>query len=398
MRSSQNAHPSLQFDLQAINDRFWRLLPAGFYYKTFMAPARWWGFYERMIRRAAGMGQAPEGPDPDRYDHRHEHCDLLIIGAGPAGLAAAQIAGRAGARVILADEQDRPGGHLLSEPDGRHWIDRQVSALAAMDNVTVLRRATVFGAYHDNFFGLVERVTEHLPPDRRPRFAPRQRFWQIRARQAIMATGMLERHLVFHLNDRPGIMLAGAVRRYLHRHGVLAGRRPVIATNNNSAWQTAFDLAEAGARPAAIVDTRHAPPATLRKRAATLGIEVLAGHSLTGTRGRHHIRSVTVRPMNADGRLGASGSRRLRCDLLCVSGGWNPVVHLFSHRKGPLAFDDKLASFVPAQKSIAGMHAVGGAAGYSRIDEAVADAATTARKALAEIGLEAAPFERPETT
>ncbi|MFU8876747.1 MAG: sarcosine oxidase subunit alpha family protein [Wenzhouxiangellaceae bacterium] len=394
---SQNVQPSLQFDLQAINDLFWRLMPAGFYYKTFMAPARWWALYEHMIRRAAGMGEAPAAPDPDRYDHRHEHCDLLIVGGGPAGLVAAQIAGRAGARVILADEQDRFGGHLLSEPGCRQWIDRQVSALEAMDNVTALTRATVFGAYHDNFFGLVERVTEHLPPDRRPRFAPRQRFWQIRARQAIMATGMIERPLVFHLNDRPGIMLAGAVRRYLHRHGVLAGRRPIIATNNNSAWQTAFDLAEAGASPVTIVDTRHAPPDRLRERAEALGIEVLAGHSLTGTRGRRHIRSVTVRPMRANGELAATGSRRIRCDLLSVSGGWNPVIHLFSHRKGPLAFDEGLASFVPARPSVAGLHAVGGAAGHTRIGEVVADAASRTRQALAECGLDSAPFERPET-
>jgi len=391
---SQNARPALNFDLQSINDWFWSLLPAGFYYKTFMAPAALWNFYERIIRHAAGMGRAPAGPDPDRYEHRYQTCEVLVAGGGPTGLIAAEAAARTGARVILADERDRFGGRLLDEPATDDWIARRIASLAERDNVTLLSRTTVFGAYHDGFFGLVERVTDHLPPAQRPQHVPRQRFWQVRAARAVMATGLNERHLVFHLNDRPGIMLAGAVRSYLHRYGVLPGCQPAVLTNNNSAWQTAFDLAEAGATVAAIIDTRPEPPLRLVERAQSKGIRVLAGHTAVGTCGRGRIRAVEVKPVGANGQPGRGGEA-LRCDLLCASGGWNPVVHLFSHLQGPLRFDKTLASFVPAATEQRGLHPTGGARGLFDLTEALVDAADVGLAAARAAGFDGPPLAIP---
>jgi len=264
---SQNASPSLSFDIQAANDFFWRLLPAGFYYKTFMWPNALWETYEKFIRRAAGMGKAPEGGDPDRYDHRYEHCDILVVGAGPAGLSAARAAAESGARVIIADEQAEAGGSLLSDPDSTQWIQNMADAIRTCPNARLLNRTTVFGAYNDGYYTLCERVTDHLPEIARPLHTPRQRLWHVRAKRVILATGAIERHLVFHQNDRPGIMLAGAARTYLNRYGVAAGKAPVVATNNDTAYRTAFDFSDAGLTVKAIIDVRHAPLAGLWKEA-----------------------------------------------------------------------------------------------------------------------------------
>ena len=233
---SQNRSPSLAFDVNAVNDRFSRFLPAGFYYKTFMWPRKAWNrFYEPRIRAAAGLGRAPTLPDPDRYLSRYAHCDVLVAGGGPAGLAAALIAAEAGARVILCDEQAEFGGSLLAEPEaqidgklGSAWLAETTAALARHPGVTLLPRTTAFGYFAHNMIGLAERVTEHLAaPD--PKL-PRERMWQVRAKQVVIAAGAIERPLVFPENDRPGVMLADAVRTYLNRYGVKCGRRAVVIT------------------------------------------------------------------------------------------------------------------------------------------------------------------------
>ena len=218
--TSVNCWPGVRFDAGALVDAAHRMVPAGFYYKTFMWPRGGWNVYEKLIRRMAGMGRAPEGPDPDRYDRTNAHCEVLIVGAGPAGLAAARAAGRSGVRVILADEQPLPGGTLLNVTDtkgapGVDWVGDTLSELRSMPNVRVLTRTTVTGYFDQNFLVAVERVTDHLGLDA-PAQLPRQRLWRIRAAQVVLATGALERPLVFANNDRPGVMLAAAARAYVN--------------------------------------------------------------------------------------------------------------------------------------------------------------------------------------
>ncbi|HZA67330.1 MAG TPA: sarcosine oxidase subunit alpha [Geminicoccaceae bacterium] len=347
--SSQNRWPSLRFDLWALNNALGLLFPAGFYYKTFMWPQSWWQrVYERAIRRAAGLGKAPREPDPDRYEHVFAHCDVLVVGAGPAGLMAALAAGRSGARVILADEQTEPGGSLLTEPadhPGAAWLRTVAAEFEACPELRVLTRTTAFGYYDHNFLGLLERLRDHLPAGAAPDL-PRQRLWKVRARQVVLATGALERPLVFADNDRPGIMLAGAARAYVNRYAVRPGRRAVVFTNNDSAYRTALDLRRAGIG-VTIVDLRPKPEGSLPAEARAAGISVLAGHAITGTRGRHRIASVQVR------RLGDSGDRvdgppeTIACDLLCVSGGWNPTIHLQSQSRAAPRYDEERALFLP---------------------------------------------------
>ena len=256
--ASVNCWPSVRLDAGALIDAAHRLVPAGFYYKTFMWPRASWHFYERLIRRMAGMGRAPEGADPDRYERTNAHCEVLVVGAGPAGLAAAAAAGRSGARVILADERPLPGGTLQDiakdgDGTGAGWVRDTVAELQSMANVRMVMRTTVTGYFDHNFLIAVERVTDHLGPGA-PAHLPRQRLWRIRAGRVVLATGALERPLVFANNDRPGVMLAGAARAYVNRFAVLPGRRAVVVTDNDSAYEAALELHAHGMAVAAIVD------------------------------------------------------------------------------------------------------------------------------------------------
>ena len=348
--ASVNCWPGPGFDAAAVNDLAHRLIPAGFYYKTFMWPRRGWHFYERMIRRMAGLGRAPDGPDPDRYERMNAHCDVLVVGAGPAGLAAAETAARGGGRVLLADEGSLPGGSLLhmAEPEdgfGARWAAETAAALEAMDNVRILARTTVTGYFDHNFLIALEQVTDHLGP-LAPEHLPRQRLWRIRADAVILATGAIERPLVFANNDRPGIMLAGAARAYANRFAVRPGRRALVVTSDDSAYGAALDLARRGVEIAAVVDLRRneAAPAAAARAA---GIEILQGQAVVDTAGRRRVRSAHVAPLGADGAVAGPG-RSLDCDLIAMSGGWNPAVHLHSQSGGKLRYDEALRGFVPA--------------------------------------------------
>ena len=342
---SQNRWPSLRHDAGAIADLLSPFLPAGFYYKTFMWPAPLWKrLYEPLIRRAAGLGRAPAVPDPDRYLSRYAFCDVLVIGAGPAGLAATLAAADAGARVILCDEQAEMGGSLLAEPavtiEGRSasdWIAGSLSALAACDRVTLLARTTAFGWFADNMIGLVERVTDHLPVP--PAHLPRERLWQVRANEVVIAAGALERPLVFANNDRPGIMLPGAARTYLHRYGVKPGTRAVVATADDAAYAVALDLSAAGVTIAAIADLRDEPPTEYAAAARAAGIEVSPATAIATTTGRHRVSGVKL--------AAATGARPISCDLVLMSGGFTPSVHLFSQSRGKLRFDQASQAFLP---------------------------------------------------
>ena len=351
---SQNKWPSLAFDLGAINDRLYMLFSAGFYYKTFMWPKSFWDkVYEPFIRRAAGLGRSPALPDPDHYASRNLHCDVLVVGAGPAGLAAALSAARAGAQVVLVDEHAEMGGTLLSEPhlriDGAgawDWLAARLAELSALPNVRLMPRTTAIGYYHENMVGLCQRLTDHLATP--PADAPRERLWRVRAKQVVLAQGAIEKPLVFDGNDRPGVMLSGAAQTFLHRFGVKVGDRPVVVTVHDSAWHTAFDLAAAGMKVAAIVDLRNDVAPALVQQARTLGIEPLTGHTVTGTTGRLRVASVRVAAVS--GSQVGSG-RRIACDAVLMCGGWTPSLHLFSHTKGSLRWDAETGAFLPDRKT-----------------------------------------------
>ncbi|MFD9042442.1 sarcosine oxidase subunit alpha family protein [Streptomyces bottropensis] len=306
-----------------------------------MLPATTVELYDGLVASSLpGQGRLATEPDPARYDAVHAHCDLLVVGAGPAGLAAAAAAARSGARVILADDQPQPGGSLLGTGEHLDWVGETARDLDNQPEVRVLRRTTVFGHYDDNHLLAVERRTNHLGASA-PAHVSRERVWRIRARRVVLATGAHERSLAFADNDRPGVMLAASARTHALRHGVLPGRRAVVFTTNDSAYAAALDLAAAGVDIAAIVDTRPEPGEWAR-RAREAGFEVLAGHAVTGTEGDPRLTAVSVAPYGE-----SEGQRRFDADLLLVSGGWNPVTHLFSQAGGKLRHDEALGSFVP---------------------------------------------------
>ncbi|MFV2054039.1 sarcosine oxidase subunit alpha family protein [Aliiroseovarius sp. YM-037] len=333
---SVNCWPSPELDIGAINQLFARFIPAGFYYKTFKWPN--WHFYEPSIRKAAGLAGAPaEAPKNGHFENRYAHCDLLIAGAGPAGLMAALVAGRAGQHVMLVDEGTQPGGSLLNRSlsiDGKpamEWVHAAVAELATMPNVRHLQDATVWGYREHNFVMVNERAPEQE--------SILERNWRVRAKQVLCATGAIERTLVFGNNDRPGIMLASAVQAYVNRYAVRPGKRAVIFTNNNSAYAVAADMLAAGIEIAAIVDSRETVPDAAR--AAVPEVEILAGHVITTVHGRGRVKAVTVAPAK-----GGAG-RKLGCDLVAISGGWNPAVHLWSQSRGSLTYDEELSTFRP---------------------------------------------------
>ena len=378
--TSQNRWPSLSFDLAGINSTFSRFLPAGFYYKTFMWPPSFWEkVYEPLIRNAAGLGRASREPDPDTYEHRHEYCDVLVVGSGPAGLAAAAAAGAAGARVILAEQDFELGGGLLNEPSLEVWRQEQVQALADMPDVRVLPRTTVFGYYDHNVLGAIERVSDHLSVP--PQHSVRQRFWQIRAKQVVLATGAIERIIAFPDNDRPNIMLASAALTYARRFAVTTGRRAVLFTNNDMAYQTAYALAETGTVIERIVDVRERSAAADHARAQ--GFEVTTAAEIAGVVGAKGVESVLVRSRHG------GASRSVVADLLCVSGGYNPALHLSSQSGARPVWDERLATFIPGAP-VQAERSAGSARGIFGIAEAARDGQEAGRAAAAAAGFDSA--------
>jgi len=344
---SQNRSPNLKFDVGAFNNVFSMFFPAGFYNKTFMWPKSFWDkVYEPFIRNMAGLGPAPIANDPDNYASTYGHCETLIIGAGPAGIAAALAAAKKGDRVILVDEQAELGGSLLSTPDveidgvkATNWLGKSLKTLAKTENVTLMPRTTAIGYWHDNFVALSERLTDHIPDmDVGP---VREELHRIRAGRVILAQGGIERPLVFNGNDRPGVMLASAAQTYLNKYGVAVGNEVAVFTSHDAAYQAAFDLADANIRIPAIIDVRENIRDDLIMGCTQRGIELILSSFVSKTSGKLRIKSL-------EAYTPATGAKRtIKCDAIIMSGGWTPSLHLWSHSKGGIKWDTNIAAYVP---------------------------------------------------
>ncbi len=361
--TSQNHKGSLEWDVLGLNDLLSPFLSAGFYYKTFMWPKAFWEkVYEPFIRASAGLGRLSMEADPDIYDHGFLHCDLLIIGAGPAGLSAALTAGRAGLRVILADEDFRAGGRLNSETHevdgkpGADWAAAAVAELQSMDNVRVMARTTVYGAFDHGIYGALERVTDHLPTSEGK---PRQILWRVYSQRALLCAGATERSIAFGNNDRPGVMLAGAVRSYANRFGVTSGKRVAVFTNNDDGLRTAADLQAKGVNIAEVIDSRS-------------GLQVI------DTKGRRSVGAITL-----------SDGRHVDIDCLAVSGGWSPNVHLTCHHRGRPTWREDISAFVPGGELPPGMVVAGAANGSFTLAAALKEGAEGAAAIAKDLGKEA---------
>lgn len=390
--TSQNRWPSLKYDLLSLNQFAAPVLGAGFYYKTFMWPASFWEkVYEPMIRRAAGLGYPAKQTDPDHYEKSNAFCDVLIIGGGAAGLSAALVAARAGARVILCDEDFRLGGRLLAERDtidgkpAQQWTEAAEAELESFPDCRILRRTTVFGVYDGGTYAALERVNDHVavPPDH----APRQRLWRIVAKRAVLSAGAFERPLLFGDNDRPGVMLAGAVRAYINRFGVAPGRRAVIFADNDDALRTARDLTDAGVDVKAIVDARGGPSKVAQEIAAAANAPYFGDGAITAVRGAHGVRCVRVRDGNG-------ASHKFDCDLLAMSGGWNPALNLTTHLNGKPVWDHTRSCLMPGDLP-PGMRVAGAASGKFSLESCLASGEAAGADAADECGHSPSAFRRP---
>jgi sarcosine oxidase subunit alpha len=363
---SVNVKPSVEFDYGAMNGWISRFLPAGFYYKTFMASQGVWHFFEKYLRQISGLGRSPSLPDPDYYDKQFVHCDILIVGGGIAGLNAALTAGSSGARVILCDEQAELGGWLLSSAEvidgmsASSWIEKILHKLENFPEVKILTRTTAFGFHDHRYLTLSEKRADYLPLQDQPKI--RERLWKVRAKEVVIATGAHERPLVFSNNDLPGIMLASAVSTYLRRYGVLLGQQVIIFTNNDNAYDAALAYKEMGA-VVRVIDARPILDGDLPKKAEQSGILINSGAVIIEARGTRHLEKVMMQSIDSNGQL-TGAIESISCDLLAISGGFSPVIHLQSQAGSKAKWSDDISAFITAN-SLQGEFSAGACAGVS---------------------------------
>ena len=391
--ASQNHWPTLNFDVGAINARLSRFFPAGFYYKTFMQPRfAWKHVFEPVIRNSAGLGPAPKQKDDDRYEYFYAYVDVLILGGGVAGLQAATAASAGGAKVLLCEQSDHFGGRALSdvvEIDGTNssdWVTTQVAALEARENVDLRTRMMGSGVYDHGYVLAHERVGDTTPGDDRPR----HRLWRIRAKQVITATGAIERPIPFACNDVPGVMLASAVRDFVQLYGVSPGDRTVVVTNNDDAYRTAIALHQAGLVVPAVIDARPEAKGALPEQARKLGIRIETGRGIAGVKGGKKVKGVSICAQAGEGAV----LEDIACDCVAMSGGWSPVVHLWSHCGGKLSWDEGAAMFRPdstrpptGDEGQPFVQPAGAANGYLMTGEGVRDATDAGTTAATRIGM-----------
>jgi len=399
--ASTNGWPSVDTDIMGVIGKIGgNMMPPGFYYKTFMFPESLWDTYESMIRKAAGIGRAPREKDPDTYDTINQHCDVMIVGAGPAGLAAALTAARGGARVIIADEQNEFGGSLLNgteKLDGKpasEWIHAVVEELSTYDDVILLPRSTVNGYHDHNFLTIHERRTDHLA-DIAPVNMTRQRMHRVRAKWVVLATGAHERPLVYANNDVPGCMITGAVSAYINRYSVVPGNDLVVMTTNDYGYQAALDWADAGRNVVAIVDTRDAAIGDRIEAARQRGLTIILGSAVIEVQGTKRVTGVSVAALSSDGTKVVGSVTKLKADTVATSGGWSPVIHLSCHTGSRPVWSDSVVGFLPGptpQKQLT----AGGTNGQYETSMALQEGLDAGQKALANISLAAVEVVLPK--
>ena len=353
---SQNNWPNVNFDFGAVNDLLSPFFPAGFYYKTFMWPPKFWKTYEYFIRHAAGLGKSPKKDDPHKYEHFHYHCDLLIVGSGVSGLFTAEIAAKNNLKVLLIEQENELGGEILSANNYdtkinnipiNDWKNKIITNLKSYSNVKIISNTTCFAYFHYNLLLAIQ----DLDPEKglTKKHDIRQRIWKIRSKQVVLATGSIERPIIFNNNDRPGIILANSARKYLNKYGVAVGKNLVFFTNNDSAYETAIDYFSRGINVEAIVDVRSEANGHFPKKARELGITILNGYEVSNTSGRLRVKEVKLKKLFNNTADYKKSSITIKCDTICVSGGWTPTVHLFTQSKGKLKYRDFDGSFIPEE-------------------------------------------------
>ena len=355
--SSQNCWPNVNFDIGSINNILSPLLPAGFYYKTFMWPASFWEKYEYFIRKSAGLGKSPTKPDPDLYEHKYIHCDVLVIGGGISGIMAAKTAAENNYKTLLLDEKPHLGGTTIYQSSefnkinnqySSKWLENEISKLKNIKNLEIKTRTSV-AAYHGyNFLLARENLTDHLPLNKK-KDKIRQRLLKIRAKKVIAATGSIERPLIFNNNDRPGIILSSAIKKYSDYYGVVCGKENILFTNNDSAYETAISLFNKGIKINAIIDIREKVNSEITNHAEKIGIKIYNSYTIVDTSGYRRIKEVSIMKLSKDGQSVTGSKIKIKCNCLGISGGWTPAVHLFTQSGGKLKFDNEDNVFIPSK-------------------------------------------------
>ena len=387
--TSQNCWPSVEFDVGAINNFLNKFFPAGFYYKTFMWPSKLWMFYEHFIRKSAGLGRSPTSKDKDIYDHRYLHCDVLVVGGGISGIIAAKIAAKNNKNTILLDDKPKLGGSTIYQNNdcfkigginSSTWLSKEIESLTNLKNLTVKTR-TSLAAYHSyNYLLARENLTDHLNLNER-RGKIRQRLWKIRAKKVIIASGSIERPLIFDNNDRPGIILSSSIKKYIDYYGVKCGQKLSLFTNNDSAYETAISLSKSGVNVNSIIDIRERSTSSIVKCTEKLGIKIHWKHTVINTNGYKKINSVEIMKLSDDGSNVVGNKINESCDCLGVSGGWTPMVHLFTQSGGKLKFRDSDQVFLP-NTAMSDQISIGSCNGDFELDDIIKNTISDCRNFL----------------